>query len=64
MTGEGPRSHLWEYLDAWAGMDEATWPEANVNALLEDILDVFRDHPQAEAWYREWRAAHPEARLT
>lgn len=59
-----PRERLIGYLNAWAEMDEAQWPQANVRALLEDILDVFRDHPEAEAWYREWRQAHPEARLS
>lgn len=59
-----PRERLTEYLDAWAGMDEAAWPEANVNALYEDIIDIFRDYPEADRWYQEWRAAHPEARLS
>ena len=54
-----PRERLTAYLDAWAGMDEAAWPEANVKALYEDIMDIFRDHPEAEGWYRDWRAAHP-----
>lgn len=59
-----PRARLWSLLTAWAGMDEAAWPEANVNALREDIMDIFRDHPvEADGWYRAWRAAHPGARL-
>jgi hypothetical protein len=43
-------------------MDEATWPEANVKALYEDIMDIFREYPAAETWFAEWRAAHPGAR--
>jgi len=57
-----PRERLTGYLDAWAGMDEAAWPEANVEALKEDIMDIFREHPEAEGWYQEWRAAHPKSR--
>ncbi len=58
-----PRERLTGYLDTWAGMDEATWTEASVKALFDDIMDVFRDHPEADGWFREWRAVHPEARL-
>ncbi len=59
-----PRECLTGYLDAWAGMDEAAWPEANVKALYDDIMDIFCEHPEAEGWYREWRASHPESRLS
>ena len=58
-----PRERLTGCLDTWTGMDEAAWPEANVKALYEDIMDIFREYPEADAWYREWRKAHPEARL-
>lgn len=58
-----PRERLARYLDTWAGMDESAWPEANVKALYDDIMDLFHAHPEAEAWYRAWRTAHPEARL-
>jgi hypothetical protein len=58
-----PQARLVEYLNAWAGMDEAAWPEANVKALYDDIMDIFKAHPEAERWFREWRKAHPEARL-
>jgi len=44
-------------------MDEATWPEANVKAMYDDIMDIFTAHPEAESWFRTWRTAHPEARL-
>ena len=57
-----PRERLTRYLDTWAGMDEVAWPEANVKALFDDIMDIFREYPEAEGWYRAWRAAHPEAR--
>ena len=59
-----PRQPLTKYLEAWAGMDEVAWPEANVKALYDDIMDIFRECPEAERWFREWRAAHPEARLS
>jgi hypothetical protein len=59
---QDPRERLTCYLDAWASMNEAVWPEANVRALYEDIMDIFRDHPEADGWFREWRAAHPEGR--
>ncbi len=60
---EAARAYLWRLLDLWNGMDEATWPEANVKAIYDDVLDLFREHPEANAWFRAWRAAHPEARL-
>lgn len=56
-----PRERLTRYLDTWVGMSEATWSEANVKALYEDILDVFKDHPDADTWFRAWRADHPTA---
>lgn len=59
-----PRERLTGYLDAWASMDESAWPEANVLALKEDIMDIFREYPEADAWYREWREKHPEGRLS
>jgi hypothetical protein len=59
----GPRGRLWGLLDTWTSMDEAAWPEANVKAVFDDIMDIFRDHPEADAWYREWRGKNPEARL-
>jgi hypothetical protein len=58
-----PKARLWDLLDTWAGMDETTWPEANVKALYDDIMDIFGEYPEADGWFREWRAAHPEARL-
>lgn len=61
---EDPRARLWSLLDTWGSMNEDAWPEANVKALYDDIMDVFRDHLEADAWFREWRAAHPEARLS
>lgn len=60
---EAAKAYLWRLLDLWAGMDESPWSEANVTALKDDIMDLFRDHPEANAWFREWRAAHPTARL-
>ncbi len=62
-TQDGARAYLWRLMDTWGSMDESTWQEANVRALYEDIMDLFNAHPEAEAWYREWRATFPEARL-
>jgi hypothetical protein len=59
-----PRERLSEYLNTWAGMDEFVWPEANVRALYEDIMDVFEEHPEANVWFREWRATNPKERLS
>ncbi len=58
------RERLTGYLDAWGSMEEAAWPEANVKALYDDIMDIFRDHSEADGWYREWRTRHPEAHLS
>lgn len=60
----GPRARLLKMLDTWATMDESTWPAANVQALYQDIMDMFRAHPiEADGWYRAWRRDHPGARL-
>ncbi len=59
----GAEARLRSLLDTWASMDESAWPEANVKALHEEIMDIFRDHPEANSWFRAWRAAHPAARL-
>lgn len=58
-----PRERLTACLNAWAGMDEDLWPEANVRALYEDIMDIFLQYQEAESWYREWKQANPEAKL-
>lgn len=57
-----PKARLSSLLDTWAGMDEAAWAEANVKALYDDLMDIFRDHREADGWYREWRAKNPGAR--
>ena len=54
---------LWSLLDQWAGMDEVTWHPEAVDRLKDDILDVFKAHPEADAWFRDWREKHPAARL-
>ena len=61
---QDPKARLWTLLDTWAEMDEAACPEPNVKALHDHIVDIFRDHPQTDAWLREWRQAHPEAKLS
>ncbi len=57
------KGQLWALLDRWAGIDEATWPQQVVDRLKGEILTLFRNHPEADGWFREWRVAHPEARL-
>lgn len=59
-----PGGALWWHLDTWAGMNEAEWSREEVNALYNAILAFWTDYPsEAESWWREWRAAHPGARL-
>lgn len=58
------RERLTGYLDAWAGMDEAAWHPEAVDRLKDEILDVFQEHPgEADTWFKEWRKAHPGAKL-
>jgi hypothetical protein len=59
-----PKARLSALLTSWAGMDESQWTQEAVDQLKDQILDLFRDYPdQADAWFRAWRALHPEARL-
>lgn len=59
-----PAVRLSRLLDAWSGMDESKWTEANVAALYQDIMDVFKAYPaEADVWYRTWRREHPAAWL-
>jgi hypothetical protein len=57
-----PKARLWILLDTWTGVDEAAWTPEAVDRLKDEILDIFKAHPEAERWFREWRAAHPAAR--
>ncbi len=59
-----PKARLWRLLDIRAGQDDATETEANVKAVHEDIMDLFREHSrEAAGWFSAWRTAHPAARL-
>lgn len=59
-----PAVRLTRLLDTWSGMDESKWTEANVAALYQDILDVFKAHPvAADGWYQTWKREHPRGRL-
>ncbi len=58
-----PKTRLWILLDSWSGMDEATWHMEAVDQIKNGILDLFKAHPEADTWFREWRAANPERRL-
>jgi len=58
-----PKARLWDLLDIWTQMDEDQWTQEAVDGLKDEILDVFKMYPEADAWYREWRQAHPAAKL-
>lgn len=58
-----PRARLSALLHTWTNMNEGTSPEANVRDLYVDIMEIFRDHPEAEAWFGDWRATHSAERL-
>lgn len=75
-TPDQAKAYLWRLLDLWTTMDEsemstsvlsgqavAVWSEPNVKALHEDIMDVFAANREANTWFAEWRALHPEAKL-
>ena len=52
-----PETRLSVLLNLWAGSEES-WPKANRNALHNDILDIFRDHPvEAHGWFQKWWTA-------
>ncbi len=59
-----PKARLTALLDTWASMDEAAWTQEAVDRLKDEILDVFKAHPEAPSWCAEWKQAHPEATLT
>jgi hypothetical protein len=62
---QDPRARLVSLLTTWATMDESQWTQEAVDRLKDSILDVYRDHPNdADGWYRAWRKAHPDARLS
>ncbi len=62
---DGPRAYLSRLLNNWADMDETTWPEANIKALYDDIMDIFSAFPKdADRWFREWRERHPGAKVS
>ncbi len=64
-TPEGARGMLHALLDIWAMMDETKWTVAEVRALHDQVLAFWGEWgEQAEEWWREWRATHPEARLS
>ncbi len=61
---EDPEAQLWSLLTMWATMDEDQWTQETVDRLKDEILDLFKAYPtEADAWFREWRATFPEARL-
>ncbi len=61
---QDPRARLHALLDRWAAIDEAEWAQEAIDILKDRILDFWGRHPaDADQWWREWRAAHPHARL-
>ncbi len=59
-----PETRLSSFLTTWFTLDEKAWSQGDVDAIKNIVMDIFRDHSEAESWFREWRAAHPEARLS
>ncbi len=59
-----PKDRLLHLLDAWASLEDATIPREAVDRMKNDIMDLFKAHAESEAWFNEWRQAHPEARLS
>jgi hypothetical protein len=61
---DAAKARLSRLLDTWATMDETAWTQEAVDRLKNEILDTFSEHPRdADTWFREWRQAHPEAKL-
>ncbi len=58
-----PQIRLRSLLTTWATLDEDHWTQEAVDTLKDSILDLFRDYPEADAWFKEWREIHPGARL-
>ncbi len=58
-----PKARLWHVLSEWASLEEAKVTPEEVDRLKAEIMDLFRDCPEAENWHREWREMHPGARL-
>ncbi len=57
------REMLWALLDLWATLDKTVWTAAEVMMLKNQIIAFWSERSEAETWWREWRAAHPDARL-
>ena len=65
LDARGSTERLIDYLDTWANIDEAVWPEANVKALHDDIMDIFREFAEANSWMeRGERLTRRRAMLT
>ncbi len=58
-----PETRLSSLLTTWFTMDEVAWRQDHIDMIKNMIMDIFREHSKAESWYREWREAHPEAKL-
>jgi hypothetical protein len=58
-----PETRLSSLLTTWFSMNGTAWFQEAVDRLKNDIMDIFDGHPEAEVWFKEWRKAHPEARL-
>ncbi len=57
-----PKARLSSLLTTWFTMNETAWRQGDVDTIKYIIMDIFDQHPDAEGWFRTWKAAHPEAR--
>jgi hypothetical protein len=58
-----PKDRLRHLLDTWASVVDAPIPQEAVDRLKNEIMNIFHAYPEAESWFKEWRARHPDARL-
>ena len=50
-----PETRLCNLLIMLNAAHEPHWPKANVNALYDDVFDIFQNHPvEANLWFRRW----------
>lgn len=64
-TVEEARATLHFLLSTWSAMDESRWIRPEAAALFDNITAYWEVWPaHAGGWFDEWRAAHPEAKLT
>ncbi len=58
-----PKTRLSSLLTTWFTMSVTAWRQDYIDMIKDLIMDIFRDHPEAGDWFKDWRATHPEAKL-